>query len=141
MTMGVGFSRLTLPAYVVLLIVTTPGFSQPDNGASLAIRFANGTSQFHVGEIIPVELAFSASAPDAYDMSTASYDRSGRLDIEHFHVTPLGRDPLQKYYSTGTFVGGGLSSSRVLTGDPAMMREDLNEWVALDQPGHYSAPG
>jgi hypothetical protein len=25
-----------------------------------------------------------------------------------------------------------------LTSDPAIMREDLNEWVALEQPGHYT---
>src|SRR6476619_5411312 len=35
-------------------------------------------------------------------------------------------------------MGGGLHSYRALTGNPAIMREDLNEWVALDQPGHYT---
>jgi hypothetical protein len=74
-------------------MLTAPGLAQPDHGASLTIRFAKGTSQFHVGEVISVELAFSASVADAYDMNTASYDRSGRLDVEHFHVTPAGRDP------------------------------------------------
>ena len=32
---------------------------------------------------------------------------------------------------------GGLGSSRVLSSEPEIMREDLNEWVALDKPGHY----
>jgi hypothetical protein len=42
------------------------------------------------GEIIPVELAFRASIPDAYDIEMRNYDRSGRLNIEAFHVTPPG---------------------------------------------------
>lgn len=120
------------------LILATPVFPQEEISASLTIRFVDGTNRFHVGEIIPVELAFRASVPVTYDMSTRNYDRSGRLDVEQFHVTPPGRDPLQSYYSMGAFIGGGLGSSRVLSTDPEIMREDLNEWVALDKPGHYS---
>lgn len=69
--MSVRFLRFTLPVCGAALILTALGVAQPDNGASLTIRFANGTSQFHVGEVIPVELAFSTSVPDAYDMNTA----------------------------------------------------------------------
>jgi len=110
---------------------------QEENGASLTIRFADGTSRFHVGELIPVELSLKAAVPDTYDMSTRNYDRSGRLNIEQFHVAPPGRDPLQNYYAIGGFMMGGLGSSRVLSSEPEIMREDLNEWVALDKPGHY----
>lgn len=120
------------------LILASPLLSQDESGASLTIRFADGTSRFHVGEVIAVELSFKAALSATYDMSTRNYDRSGRLDIEQFHVTPPGRDPLQSYYSIGGFMGGGLGSSRVLSSDPEIMREDLNEWVALDKPGHYS---
>ena len=35
-------------------------------------------------------------------------------------------------------MGGGLGSSRVLSSEPQVMEEDLNEWVALDDPGHYT---
>jgi hypothetical protein len=127
--------RLILPACVAFLILADAGSAQT---VSLTIRFANGATQFHVGEVIPIELAFSASVSETYDMSTRNYDRSGRLDMESYHVTPLGRDPLHRYYSNGAFMGGGLGSSRVLTNEPTIMREDLNEWVALDQPGHYT---
>lgn len=132
------FLRVILPAFVFLLVLALPAPAQPDNGASLTVRFAGGKSQFHVGEIIPVELAFSSSLPDTYDMNTRSYDRSGRLNEEQFHVSPPGRDPLRSYYSNGAFIGGGLGGFRVLTSDPVIMNEDLNEWVALDQPGHYT---
>jgi hypothetical protein len=58
--------------------------------------------------------------------------------MEQFHVTPSGRDPLANYYGIGGYMGGGLGSSQVLNNEPVIMREDLNEWVALDEPGHYT---
>lgn len=120
------------------VILASPLLAQNVSGVSLTIRFADATSRFHVGEIIPLELAFRASVPDMYDMEMRNYDRSGRLNIEAFHVTPPGRDPLERYYSTGAFIGGGLGGARELSSEPQVMRVDLNEWVALDKPGHYS---
>jgi hypothetical protein len=125
--------RLTFAA----LILASPLLAQNESGVSLTIRFADGTSRFHVGEIIPIELSFKASIPDTYDMEMRNYDRSGRLDIEGFHVTPPGRDPLERYYSSGAFIGGGLGGARELSSEPQVMREELNEWIALDKPGHY----
>ena len=126
--------RLALAA----LILASPLFAQNESGVSLTIRFADGTSRFHVGEIIPLELSFHASIPDMYDMEMRNYDRSGRLNIEGFHVTPPGRDPLEHYYSSGAFMGGGLGGARQLSSEPRVIREELNEWIALDKPGHYS---
>jgi hypothetical protein len=73
-----------------------------------------------------------------YDMEMRNYDRSGRLNIEGFHITPPGRDPLERYYFTGKFMGGGLGGARQLSSEPQVIREELNEWIALDKPGHYS---
>jgi hypothetical protein len=118
-----------------------PAQDAPDSAVSLTIRLANGTSQFHVGEVIPIELSFSASAAKTFEMNTASYDRSGRLNLEGFHVTPGGRDPLYHYFIDGVnrgFTSGGLFNEVYLSQKPEVMTEDLNEWVALDQPGHYS---
>jgi hypothetical protein len=123
---------------LIALMLSLPLFAQQDSAVSLTIRFASGTSAFHVGEVILIELSFQASIPDMYDMDTRNYDRSGRLNMEQFHVTPPGRDPLERYYLTGAFIGGGLSGSRALSTEPQIMREDLNEWVALDKPGHHS---
>jgi len=120
------------------LILASPLLAQDESGVSLTIRFADGSSRFYVGEIIPVELSFKASILDMYDMEMRNYDRSGRLNIEGFHVMPPGRDPLERYYSTGAFMGGGLGGARELSSEPQVMREDLNEWAALDKPGHYS---
>lgn len=126
-------------ALAIFALAMAPALqAQEDDGASLTISFANGVAIFHVGEVIPVELSFRALVPDAYGISTRNYDRSGRLNIEHFHVNPAGRDPLQKYYSLGGFIGGGLGSEEILSSRPYIVHEDLNEWVALDRPGHYS---
>src|ERR1700730_15013718 len=108
--MGARSSRSFISLLIVLFAVAGRSFSQGE-AASLTIHFANGTSTFHAGEVIPIELSFAASLPDAYDMDTRNYDRSGRLDMEQFHVTPLGRDPLANYYANGVFMGGGLGSS------------------------------
>jgi hypothetical protein len=135
--MGKQLSNAFRKLLIVLVAITGRAFSQGE-AASLTIHFASGTSVFHAGEVIPIELSFTASLPDAYDMDTRNYDRSGRLNIEQFHVSPPGRDPLANYYADGAFFGGGLGSSRVLSSEPQHMREDLNEWVALDDPGHYT---
>src|SRR6266851_2191948 len=135
--MGARFSSSFIKLLIVLFAVAGRAFPQTE-AASLTIRFAGGMTTFHVGEIIPIELSFTASLPDTYDMSNRNYDRSGRLDMEQFHVTPSGRDPLANYYANGVFMGGGLGSSRILSDEPQVMQEDLNEWVALDEPGHYT---
>jgi hypothetical protein len=123
---------------LALFLLAPPQSAQQESDVSLTIGFVGGMNRFHVGEIIPIELSFAASVTGAYDMETRNYDRSGRLNIEQFHVTPAGRDPLQNFYSYGGFIGGGLGGSLGLTVEPRTMREDLNEWVALDQPGHYT---
>ena len=89
---------------IVLIAIAGRAFAQTD-GASLTIRFSDGTSRFHVGEVIPIELSFNASRANSYDLDTRRYDRSGRLNTEQFHVTPPGRDPLANYYAIGGIVG------------------------------------
>ena len=110
------------------------------NDPSLTIRFASAEASFHAGEIIAVELAFNSSTAGVYEITLRNYDRSGRLDIEQFQVTPAVRDPLHNYFGgvAGAFIEGGLFSTRVLDGNPEIMRVDLNEWLAFDKPGHYT---
>jgi len=122
----------------VALLLASPLFAQNDQSASLTIRLLEGPSRFHVGEVIRLEMSFTTSTASAYDLNTRNYDRSGRLDMEQFHLTPAGRDPLERYYSIGGFMGGGIGGSEELTSNPRILLADLNEWVAIDAPGHYS---
>ncbi len=125
----------------VLILLPTITRAQDDQSATLSIQFPSTGSVFQTGETIPLDLLFSA--PDGtWQMSTRGYDRSGRLDIEQFHVSPPGRDPLHYHFESGIyggFIGGGLSGGdKPLSADPETIHADLNEWVALDKPGRYT---
>lgn len=135
--------RVKILSAVLLIRLMGPALArgQQDSAATLRIQFASAGSVFQTGETIPVELLFSADGGGAYQMTNRNYDRSGRLNIEEFHVSPPGRDPLHDHYEGGIyggFIGGGLGGEKALSADPESVREDLNEWVALDKPGHYS---
>src|SRR2546426_11732788 len=135
--MGLTTPRCAKASFVIILALlpsSLPAFGQKDAAASLRIRFAKEASRFHVGEVISVELAFSSTVGGTYVIDTRNYDRSGRLDMEQFHLSPQGRDPLHNYYNGGlfgAFIGGGLGGSRYLTSKSHIIREDLNEWMAL----------
>lgn len=102
------------------------------------IRFTDGKNSFHVGEVISVELSFNASDSNSYVIEMRNYDRSGRLGIDSFQITPSGRDPLERYYSRGIIISGGIGGPSPLTPQPQIFHEDLNEQVALEKPGHHS---
>lgn len=110
-------------------------------GLTFTLGLKDKQKQFHVGEIIRLELSFSSALPDTYAFSTASYDRSGRLDIDGFVVNKPEdvTNPLDDYYRSGLFIfmGGGLSSSLSLGKEPQTISCDLNEWVRFDKPGKY----
>src|SRR5688572_30496105 len=48
-------------------------------GVSLTVRTVGGRTRFAEGEKIPIELLFSSSVGDKYELDLATYDRSGRL--------------------------------------------------------------
>lgn len=112
--------------------------SAPD--IRLAVRTANGQTTFRIGETIPLELAFSSSAEQKYQLNIASSDRSGRANYERFIVDPHAgwSDPLDLYFRSGPVaIGGGMGSSGPLSQQPVAIPLDLNEWVRFDQPGEY----
>ncbi len=106
---------------------------------SLGLRIATGQSTFHIGERIPLELSFSAS-DNRYELTMASYDRSGRMNFEDFAVSPkIGWvDPLGSYFANRSGLGGGLRGIAALSSKPVVVPLDLNEWVRFDEPGDYT---
>jgi len=54
---------------------------------SFTLRLKNNRKQFQLGEIIPLELSFASSKPNAYTLDAATYDRSGRLHSDYFVIT------------------------------------------------------
>jgi hypothetical protein len=103
------------------------------------LRFKDGKTQFHPGETIHVELLFSCQLTNAYALDAATYDRSGRLPSEHWHLDPeyLAIDPLSDYFAECAGMMGGLRSEPMLTEKPYSIVLDLNEWFRFDHPGKY----
>lgn len=110
-------------------------------GLTVTLKLKDSKPQFHVGEIIHLELSFASSLPETYVFDNASYDRSGRLDIDSFvldHSEGVA-DPLYDYYhkSFWAFMGGGLRGIGALGTKPEVINYDLNEWLRFDKRGKY----
>jgi hypothetical protein len=132
--------------FFLLFLSAVPVIAQPavdpcdiKTGASdvtFRISFADGRTNFREGEIIPVHLVFSTTSRDI-QISTKNYDRSGRLDIDHYCVDPSTPFPYESFYSFGGFMGGGISSIGRFDEKPFTIDFPLNDWHRF-KPGHYS---
>src|SRR5258706_734091 len=107
----------------VTLLVAGPAQGQGSPAADsvhLTLRLGGGESQFRPGETIPIELEFASEVPRRFVVDTATYDRSGRLTIDQYHIEPneLVTDPLLDYLASSRgFVGGGVFGMPVLDGN------------------------
>jgi hypothetical protein len=101
----------------------------------LEASIGTGQREFHIGEIIPLQLSFSSSVKDRYQINMAQYDRSGRMNYEHFIISPAegAVDPLPTH--AGSM--GGLRSFSFLGPEPWTIKLNLNEWVRFTRPGEY----
>src|SRR5712672_2716399 len=74
----------------------------------LKVSIANDQREFRIGETIPLQLSFSSTVKDRYQVNMAQYDRGGRMEYEHFTISPAegSVDPLVTY----NWGGGGLTS-------------------------------
>jgi hypothetical protein len=110
-------------------------------GLLFKVRLKEDRKQFHVGEIITLELSFSTSKPETYTLDAATYDRSGRLFSDGFVLDQqdAAPDPLTDYFHSGlhSFMMGGLRGIPDLTDKPYLITANLNEWRRIDRPAHY----
>src|SRR5215470_9927992 len=106
-----------------------------DRNVVLKVAIAKDQREFHIGETIPLELSFSSSVKNHYQLNLAQYDRSGRMNYEQFNILPIegSVDPLPNLAG----IMGGLTSFKFLTTEPWTIKLDLNEWVRFTQPGEY----
>ena len=131
-----------------LLVVATTALAQwreeeptppIDSKINFKVSVVGKQNEFHIGEIIPIELSFSSRLKRRYQVNQASYDRSGRMNYERFRVTPAegAVDPMAEYFASGPFMGGGLTNFEFLKRKPWTIDLDLNEWVRFTKPGEY----
>jgi hypothetical protein len=114
------------------------GEVQEDAGPQLLVTA--GKAEFHCGEVVPLELAFTSATSDRYQINLATYDRSGRMSYEQFVLEPKQgtSDPLELYFNSAWgFLGGGLTGFKLLSTSATSIHLDLNEWVRFDRPGTY----
>jgi hypothetical protein len=130
---------------LVLLVLATVGWAaEPDPCAAAStvsdvqftLALKDHAPVFQEGEIIPLALSFSSSVKGRYSAHVRTYDRSGRLGIDHYCVEPHAPDPLEAYFKVGMFMGGGLGGIHVLDATPLTADAELNEWRSL-RAGHY----
>jgi hypothetical protein len=98
-----------------------------------------GQRAFHIGERIPLTLAFSSDTPAKYKLNAASYDCSGRLPTEEFIMEKEAIDPYLDYFGAGVLGGlaGGIRGYPVLEHKPVKIEVELNQWFRFDLPGHF----
>lgn len=105
-----------------------------DSNVVFKVAVAKDQREFHIGETIPLQLSFTSSVKNQYQLNMAQYDRSGRMDYERFKISPAegSIDPLPNNGSMG-----GLTTYNFLTTAPLTIKLNLNEWVRFTQPGEY----
>lgn len=131
--------RCSILALLSLLLVAS-GSSQntppTDPYVVLHIALTSQRNQFHIGEKIALELSYSTVVTDRYQTNMAQYDRSGRMEYEHFLVTPQDGvvDPLANRIAR---IGGGLTGFKFLDAQPWTIKLNLNEWIRFTKAGEY----
>jgi len=112
-----------------------------DQQAALVVTTQGQRSTYQIGERIPIDLSFTGPANKQFEITIASYDRSGRIAYESFEVEPGSgwSDPLAVYFgSQSAYMVGGFGGLGVLSPTPTVIHLNLNEWIRFDQPGNYT---
>ena len=108
-----------------------------DTPVHVTLRLASETNTFHVGELIPLEMVFSADAPN-YTVVTGARDRDGRrIELDKFLLSPSSgfSDPYLAVIPGRPW--GGPSIYATALDKPQVASFNLNDWIRFDAPGHY----
>ena len=127
---GILCAGVAAKAQIQSALPATPG------PVKLELRFGSGQSQFHLGEVIPVELKFSSSEHRKYSMGEDCTPRQSYL----FHAPPEFRDRQAEMDAAQMMDIGnchGFSSEVDPAETPIVINKVLNEWFRIDTPGKY----
>jgi len=137
-------------AYLAALVCFLFVFCLPALGqtVSLELRTKTGRAEFHVGEVIVVDLLFISDTPNAYERNRGisfpeSYPMPDTFLVEPREgwVDPLGdyRKALFRAEHSGHFpmAGSMFFAKHVLGLEPYVLSLILNDYVRFSRPGRY----
>ena len=135
-----------VPLFCFVFVSCLPAMGQT---VSLELRTKTGRAEFHVGEVILLDLLFVASTPNAYERNGGialpeSYPMPDTFLVEPHEgwADPLGdyRKALFKAMHSGHFpmAGSILSAKHVLGREPYVLSLILNDYVRFSRPGRYA---
>ena len=131
--------------YCFLFVSCLPALGQT---VSLELMTKTGRAEFHVGEVILVDLLFVSDTPNAYERNRGIsfpeyYPMPDNFSVEPTEgwVDPLGdyRKALFSAEHSGRLpiARSTMSSKHVLGQEPYVLSLILNDYVRFSRPGHY----
>ena len=131
--------------FCFVFVSCLPAFGQT---VSLELRTKTGRAEFHVGEVILVDLLFVAGTPNSYERNGGitlpeSYPMPDTFLVEppEGWADPLGdyREALFNAMHSGHFPMSGsfLSAEHILGAEPYVLSLILNDYVRFSRPGRY----
>jgi hypothetical protein len=85
---------------LALLLFPAPLLNVQVSKPDLQVSTATGQTTFRMGERIPLVFTFTGLSDKSLTISLRNYDRSGRLTLEDFAVSPATgwTDPLAQFF-------------------------------------------
>jgi hypothetical protein len=141
----VKIDRAHLTGLCLIFVSCLPAFGQT---VSLELRTKTGRAEFHVGEVILVDLLFVADTPNAYERNRGisfpeSYPMPDTFSAEPREgwADPLGeyRKALFSAEHSGHFpiAVSSFSAKHVLGPEPYALSLILNDYIRFSRPGRY----
>jgi hypothetical protein len=126
--------RLLVPFLFFSLLFSSPAMAANPQDLGFQLRLVKETPVYHRGESILLEISYSTSTKDKYQVSTNS-----ALQGIAIHIVPSGGvlDLNVLRFEHG-FAGSSIGSMGVLSSQPTTQQIDLCSLYRLEKAGHYS---
>lgn len=106
------------------------------SGLTCTLRLVGNRTTFHMGEIIPVALDFTADKAGKYILNSQVVDE---WTMDLFHASPSKgvTDLLTRFHEGGGTYGGKFIMPVPIVSQPSTVPLTLNNWLRFDLPGVY----
>ena len=128
--------QLALLAFVLVFADAALSFQEAVPEVSLQLACL-APCRYQQGETISLELAFTSSTPNKYQVETNNTDWP--ITFEDFEVLPRegASDPVSAYLKIITLALSLNVQFHYLSKVPVVILQDLNQHIRFDRPGHY----